>query len=150
MIEDKYVDMLQAILLSNKKELTLIIGGVKFTFLHYPFPVILPLNTKGPIPMLSVPEILAAKAYTIGRRGEFKDYIDIYCGLYDGHGPLESIIEMAKAKYGAAFNDRLFLEQLVYLDDVDETDILIKSESLPTKTQLVRYFSSAIKKMPAL
>jgi len=31
--------------------------------------------------LLSPQEILATKAYTIGRRGSFKDYVDLYVGL---------------------------------------------------------------------
>src|ERR1022692_4260545 len=70
-VEELYPKQTQEILVSSRNELTLMIGGVKFTFLHYPFPLILPLNTSGPIPILAVKEILATKAYTIGRRGEF-------------------------------------------------------------------------------
>jgi hypothetical protein len=121
-----------------------LIGGVKFTFLHYPFPVLLPFNASGPIPILSAKEILAAKAYTIGRRGEFKDYIDLYTGISGGWSSLADIIALAQKKYGDGFNDRLFLEQLIYLDDIDEVEIAMKSGTVPSKADLTEYFSSVI------
>jgi hypothetical protein len=136
----------QEILVSSRNELTLMIGGVKFTFPHYPFPLILPLNTSGPIPILAVKEILATKAYTIGRRGEFKDYLDIYVGLSGGHASLDEVIELARQKYGNAFNDRLFLEQLVYLDDVEAVEINMLSGRVPSKRELTEYFSELIQR----
>jgi hypothetical protein len=106
------------VLLNDSGELTIYVSGVKVTFLHYPFPPLLPLFQTDPVPMLSTKEILATKAYTIGRRGEYKDYVDLYAGLRGNHSSLGEIMTLARQKYGDAFGDRLFLEQLVYLDDV--------------------------------
>jgi hypothetical protein len=126
---------------TSSDELTLLIAGVKFTFLHYPFPVMFPLETSGPLPILAAKEILATKAYTIGRRGELKDYIDLYTGMRGGWSSLCDIIALAQTKYGNGFNDRLFLEQLMYLDDVDEAEIVMKTGPVPTKSELIQYFS---------
>jgi predicted nucleotidyltransferase component of viral defense system len=145
-VEEVFEKESQEILVNNSRELTLIIGGVKCTFLHYPFDIILPLVTSGPIPLLSVREILAGKAYTIGRRGELKDYIDLYIGLRDSHSSLGEIINLANKKFRSAFNDRLFLEQLVYLDDIDSVDVIMVSGQIPTKAQLTDYFSTLIHK----
>ena len=105
-------------ILNDSGELTIYVSGVKVTFLHYTFPPLLPLFQTDPVPMLSTKEILATKAYTIGRRGEYKDYVDLYAGLRGNHTSLGEIMTLARQKYGDAFGDRLFLEQLVYLDDV--------------------------------
>jgi hypothetical protein len=149
-VEEAYRGKSRKPLVSNRQELTMTISGVMFTFLHYPFPVILPVNETGPIPILCVKEILATKAYTIGRRGEFKDYFDLYAGLQRGHITLSEILDLANQKYGDAFNGRLFLEQLVYLDDVDATSIIMKSGKLPTKSELIAFFAERIRKEPAL
>lgn len=68
-------------------------------------------------------EIAAMKAYTIGRRGAFKDYVDLYFILLDNFETMRGIVENAEKKYGDAFNSRLFLEQLVYFEDIKDTDI---------------------------
>lgn len=145
-VERLYIDQSKEILVSTKDELTLLLGGVKCTFLHYPFPVLEPLTASGPVPILVIKEILAAKAYTIGRRGEFKDYVDLYCGLHAAHATLPELTALARKKYGEAFNDRLFLEQLVYLDDVEETELTMFAEPVPRKEQLLDFFSALLKK----
>jgi hypothetical protein len=131
------------VMVNNADELSVVIDGVKFTFLHYPFPVCLPLRDEDPIPLLSVKEILATKAYTIGRRGEFKDYVDLYAGLKGGYATLREIIDLARKKYGDAFNDRLFLEQLVYLEDVPEVPIIFLEKPVG-RPEIDQYFSELI------
>jgi hypothetical protein len=74
------------------------------------------------VPLLSVREIAATKAYTIGRRGAYKDYIDLYFILSEQHTTLTNIIDVdAEKKFGVEFNSRLFLGQLVFLDDVRDS-----------------------------
>lgn len=146
MVEEVFASDRKEIMVNNADELTVGINGVKFTFLHYPFPPCLPLLHDEPIPLLSVKEILATKAYTIGRRAEFKDYVDLYSGLRGGYATLREIMSLAQQKYGDAFNDRLFLEQLLYLDDVPQTPIIFVGSSLD-KGDIERYFSQAISQL---
>jgi hypothetical protein len=105
-IEDVYGVAPSETLVSNSGELTVIVSGVKHTFLHYPFPPMRPLVEGAPISLLAAEEILATKAYTIGRRGAFKDYIDIMIGIERSVSSLSDIIALACEKYGDAFNDR--------------------------------------------
>lgn len=131
-------------IINNSRELTLLVQGVKHTFLHYPFPLILPLIEDVSMGMLSPKEILATKAYTIGRRGSLKDYVDLYTGVLEGVSTLPEVIELARRKYGDTFNDRLFLEQLLYLDDVPETTIAMIHRETPTKSGLISFFQKQI------
>jgi hypothetical protein len=48
----------------------------------------------------------------------FKDYVDWYFMLSDKRVSLEEVISGAEKKFGADFNDRLFLGQLVSTEDV--------------------------------
>jgi len=67
-----------AVIVNNADELTVFADNVKITFLRYPYSLLRDLVSFKGISMLAVPEIAATKAYTIGRRGSFKDYIDLY------------------------------------------------------------------------
>jgi len=134
----------QQTILNTSDELTIIIGNTKITFLYYPFKKILPLESNKPISVLSAKEILVSKAYSIGRRGIYKDYVDLYIGLNENIASLSEIIQLAKEKYLSAFNDRLFLEQLVYLDDIEEVEIVMIDKSLPSKKDLKDFFSKKI------
>lgn len=94
--------------------------------------------------MLSVPELAVTKAYTIGRRGSFKDYIDLYFAIQDRKVALAEIIELAVKKYGAVFNSRLFLEQLVYLQDIADVEVVFLREKV-NREQLDKFFAAEIK-----
>lgn len=58
------------------------------------------------------------KAFAIGKRLAYKDYVDWYFLLKENHIGLPSVIKLAKKKFHGDFNDRLFLGQLVSLEDV--------------------------------
>jgi predicted nucleotidyltransferase component of viral defense system len=130
-------------MVNNTDELSMNIDGVRFTFLHYPFPLCLPLRDAEPIPLLSVKEILATKAYTIGRRSEFKDFVDLYVGLKGRHATLREVIDLARKKYGDAFNDRLFLEQLVHLEDAPKAPLEFLGEPIG-RPEMERFFSETV------
>lgn len=132
---------------NNSDELTVFVAERKITFLHYPFPPLLPLVGSASLPLLSVKELAATKAYTIGRRGSHKDYVDIFFILSEKHSSLPEIMELAEKKYSDAFNARLFLEQLVYLDDVEDIDIVFLKKAV-TREGLRAFFENEVRAMP--
>lgn len=129
---------------NNRDELTVFVDGTKITFLRYPFPVLDTLTIYENLKLLSVKEIAATKAYTVGRRGSFKDYVDLYYVLVEKHASLRDVVDMAERKYTALFNTRLFLEQLIYLDDVTDTAILFLKPEV-SKESLRVFFEEQIK-----
>jgi hypothetical protein len=131
---------------NNSDELTVFIDDIKTTFLKYPFAAILDFADYEGVKLLSIKEIAATKAYTIGRRGSLKDYVDLYFVISEGHASLNEIIEIAEKKYGNDFNTRLFLEQLLYLEDVeDERIVFIKKEI--ERNEMKGFFEAKIKKI---
>lgn len=134
------------IIVNNQDELTLILGETKLTFLYYPFPVLLSFVDFNKIRVASILEIAAMKAYTLGRRGTFKDYVDIYFIVKNGK-PLELIANLATKKYGDVFDTRLFLEQLIYLKDINDVDIQFLKEGVG-KLNLEKFFEEKIRNFP--
>lgn len=110
-------------LVNSTEELTVLVDGVKMTFLSYPFPTFDPFVSLDGVFALTVREIAATKAYTIGRRGSFKDYVDLYFVLSGRHATLGEVIDLAERKCGDAFNSRLFMEQIVFVDDLEDTEV---------------------------
>ena len=135
-----------ALSVRNPDELTIFVDGIKATFLHYPFPVLGEKVLLDGLAILSVPEIAATKAYTIGRRGSFKDYADLYFILSGQHASLADIADLAKKKYGGEFNGRLFLEQLLWLDDLADTEIIFLKPAVD-KNQIKRLFEEKIREL---
>lgn len=103
---------------SVPEHLNLIVDGVKVTFFNYPYQNIYPLLPYKGINLANVPEIALMKAFSIGKRLSFKDYVDWYFLLRDKRVSLKEVIVGAEKKFGADFNDRLFLGQLVSIGDV--------------------------------
>jgi Nucleotidyl transferase AbiEii toxin, Type IV TA system len=135
-------------LINNPDELTVLVDDMKLTFLAYPFPVIAPLVSAGGLHLLSVTEIAATKAYSIGRRGTYKDYVDLYAIVKHRHATLAEIIAMAERKFEAQFNSRLFAEQLLFMDDIGDYRIeFLGAPTTPTK--ILTFFKAELRRLPA-
>ena len=145
-VEKIFTDKKVNILVNNPEELTILVDNIKVTFLAYPFPVILNLAKYKEVALLSIKEIAASKAYTIGRRGSYKDYVDLYFIISEKYSSLDDIIKIAERKYGSEFNSRLFLEQLVYLEDVKDVNIMFLKDEV-IKNDLERFFENLVKKI---
>ena len=89
------------------------------------------------MPLASVRDIASMKAYTLGRRRSFKDYVDLYVILKNDIAPISEIITDAEKKYGEAFNDRLFLEQLLSPEDIEDEPIAWLIDEVSKKEMVV-------------
>lgn len=134
------------VLLNSSDELTFLTSeGVKITFLYYPFEFKHKLFLDG-LYLLRVCDIAAAKAYTLNRRGNFKDYVDLYFILKSGV-PLKRIIEDARAIYGNLFSEKLFLSQLLYTKDINRQEfkeVVFMEGHKASLNQLEKYFKKII------
>lgn len=97
---------------------------IKITFLYYPFtfPGRLIMSHEG-LPILNIVNIAASKAYTLNRRGSFRDYVDLYFIIRFCDISLKKIIHNAKNIFGELFSPKLFLGQLLYTRDLDPAEI---------------------------
>lgn len=122
-------------------------NGVKITFLHYPFGYLFPIETlENGLRIFEIKDIAIKKAYTIGRRGEYRDYFDLYMILKNNYMDLSELIEAAKKIYGSVFDEKIFLTQLIYFDDLRNFDIIpIHKSSLPAPEEVKRFFENLIK-----
>jgi hypothetical protein len=109
--------------LRTAEQVNCLINNIKTTFFSYPYDVVLPFIEYKNVPIISIKELAAMKAFAIGKRLSYKDYVDWYFLLQERHINLEETIAIAEKKYGGDFNDRLFLEQLASLSDIRTSDI---------------------------
>ena len=132
---------------SAPEQLNLIIDGVKVTFFNYPYQNVYPFVIYQGINMASIAEIALMKAFSIGKRLSYKDYTDWYFLLKSKHVLLEEVIDGAQKKFGADFNDRLFLGQLVSMEDVpiQKIDFLKEKVSTENIKQLLEYEVASFK-----
>lgn len=95
-------------------------GDINLTWLYFPFPKLEEIVRSDSLDLFSVNDLLANKAYSMGRRKTWRDYADIYWALKNKIIDLDKLIELAVRKFDGVFSPKLFLEQLVYFDDVEE------------------------------
>lgn len=103
---------------SLKGQLTLNADGVSLTFFHFPYPVHYSENFQDSIRMPTLLSLAAMKAFALGQRSKWKDYVDLYFIMRDFHS-LDEITEKARSLFGGEFNAKLFREQLSYFGDID-------------------------------
>ena len=122
-------------------------NDVKLTFLFYPFkPQYDIINFINGLRMFSVKEIAVKKAYTIGRRGVYRDYFDLYIILKNQYITLKEIVASSEKVYKGLFNEKLFLEQLVYFKDLPDFEIEpIKNKQLPSNKEVKRFLEELVK-----
>jgi hypothetical protein len=92
---------------------------VKIDFVYYPYPPLHGLLKSGSIPLFDVRDLASNKAYTVGRRATWRDYVDIFVLLRKNLVGLDNVIAEAKKRFMGEFSEKLFLEQLVYFKDLE-------------------------------
>ncbi len=134
------------VVINHSEQLTAAVEQINVSSIQHPFPVISQyINYQG-IRILPPSEIAAMKAYALGRRATLNDYVDLYFILKEEVASLEQIITSGERKYGREFDPRLFLEQLIYLKDVEKVEIRFLKERL-TIAEIEKFFEGEVKKI---
>ena len=102
-------------------QLHLLINGVRITFLNYPYSIEHPVKYGSFITMPSLMTLAAMKAFALGRRAKWKDYVDMFFILRDYYN-IKEISNHAQNIFGQLFSEKLFREQLTYHKDIDYSE----------------------------
>lgn len=112
-INQKHID--------EQNQLTLIVNEVKMTFYQYEFPIIHEEKLEDIITMPDDLSIAAMKAFALGRRAKWKDYVDLYF-VFQKHSFPEVVTQAFKYYGRGEFNDKLFRGQLDFHSDINYTE----------------------------
>lgn len=108
----------------HEDELTVVLEpDIKLTLLHYPFPRIHQTRVIEGIRVFHLYDIATAKAYAIGRRGAWRDYVDLYFLLKKNNVSLDQVIKEAKKRFDRLFDEKLFLQQLAFFGDISDMSV---------------------------
>jgi predicted nucleotidyltransferase component of viral defense system len=133
------------------------IMDIKTSFISYPFRIINDFINGGNIDarlsglkLASPEEIALMKAYTIGRRTSFRDYVDLYYLLSQNNINIKRIIKECGQKYilegETVFSGKLFLQQLKYTEDIydkKETEQLLFDKTI-TLEKIESYLNTKV------
>jgi hypothetical protein len=115
---------IQSVFTATGDEFTILIEDTKVTFFSFPFPIQPEILWQtGGIKLPEIEELGAMKAYALGRRSQWKDYVDLFF-LLKFKLSIDDILAKAKELFSAHFNTKLFREQLCYFEDIDPSETI--------------------------
>ena len=103
------------------EQMNVVIRDVKFTFFEYPFTIDVINKFENSLRLPDLICLTAMKAYALGRRSKWKDYVDMYFILKYFYS-IEQISKKAIEIYDQLFSEKLFRVQLSYFDDIDHSE----------------------------
>lgn len=102
--------------------------NILITLVYYPHKPLFKTVSTISLPLFSIKDIALDKAFTIGRRALWRDYVDLFFLLKKKYVSIFEVIELAEKKFNVEFNPRLFLEQLTYFEDLEIVKVTFLKE----------------------
>lgn len=129
--------VIDTVFVNKKGEYTFLIDGIKFTFFQFPYKI---NCSKSFDDIVKLPDILtlgAMKAFALGRRAKWKDYVDLYFILKEHHTILE-VATKGTEIFGNEFNEKIFRTQLAYFEDIDYSEEVIYKKEFSTDNEIIK------------
>lgn len=102
---------------------------IDISFVWDPYPPTKPSIKTSGVSLYHLDDLATNKAIAIGRRPAWRDYVDIFFFLKWNIYRLRDIITMSCQRFGWEFNEKLFLQQLTYFDDVPIAETVFLKDS---------------------
>ncbi|MDP3697524.1 MAG: nucleotidyl transferase AbiEii/AbiGii toxin family protein [Candidatus Taylorbacteria bacterium] len=125
------------VIVNKIDELTLTISGIKFTFFCFPFEIAYTQDFEGIIKIPDLITLAAMKAFALGQRAKWKDYLDLYFIIKD-HFSVGEISQKAKQLFGGNFNEKLFRGQLAYFEGINYQEQVEFMPGFEVEDEIVR------------
>jgi len=136
---------LAEIQINTLEQLTVITNNnVDITLLYYPYKSVFPEIVTSSLPLYAIEDIAADKAYTVGRRAAWRDYIDLFFILKNKTVDIFELIRLGEKKFGVEFNPKLFLEQLIYFEDIEVSKISFVKEE-PSALEIQHFLKQQVR-----
>ena len=118
-------------------EFTILINDVRITFFHYPFNIEFKENLNNIIKMPDLLTLSAMKAYALGMRAKWKDYVDLYF-VMEKYASAIKIINKANEIFGSEFNEKIFRSQLAYFKDIDYSEEIMYTDGFRVDDKIIK------------
>ncbi|MBU3978662.1 nucleotidyl transferase AbiEii/AbiGii toxin family protein [Patescibacteria group bacterium] len=128
---------IDAVLVNKKGEYTFLIGGVKFTFFQFPYKINFSESLDDIIKLPDILTLAAMKAFALGRRAKWKDYVDLYF-ILKGSRTVSEITIKGVEIFGNEFNEKIFRTQLAYFEDIDYSEEIIYKKGFSIADEIIR------------
>ena len=118
-------------------QFTLLIDKIRFTFFHYPYKLNFSKKMGDIIKMPDLLTLASMKAFALGRRAKWKDYVDLYFIIKD-HFLINEIVKKANKIFGHEFNEKIFRTQLAYFEDINYSEEIIFKKGFETDDKVIK------------
>ena len=125
------------VLVNKKGEYTFLINKVKFTFFQFPYKINYSESFGDIIKLPDILTLAAMKAFALGRRAKWKDYVDLYFILKAKH-TISQITARGVGIFGNEFNEKIFRTQLAYFEDIDYSEQIIYKNGFSTDDEIIK------------
>ncbi|MDR2410084.1 MAG: nucleotidyl transferase AbiEii/AbiGii toxin family protein [Bacteroidales bacterium] len=129
----------QKIIFEDIDQLHFYINDVKVTFFNYPYQVKHPVKISNILTMPTLLSLSAMKAFALGRRAKWKDYVDLYF-LLKNHFSIDEISREATKLFNEQFSEKLFRQQLTFHKDIDYSEDVKFLPGVEINTEDVKQF----------
>ena len=123
-------------LIETKTEFTLFVDNIKITFYHYHYPIKHLISFDKIITIPDPLTIAAMKAFALGHRAKWKDYVDLFF-IFQSF-PLKKVIAKTVSIYHNEFDEKLFREQLAYHEDLDYSEPIEYMPGFSVKDKIIK------------
>lgn len=127
----------ERIFVNKKGEYTFLLDGVKFTFFQFPYKIDFSESLGDIIKLPDVLTLAAMKAFALGRRAKWKDYVDLYF-ILKAHHTILDITKKGKELFGNEFNEKIFRTQLAYFEDIDYSEQVVYKQGFAADDQVIK------------
>lgn len=86
-------------------------------------------------------QLAAMKAFALGRRSKWKDYVDLYFLLKEKF-TINDITKRSNQIYGELFSEKQFRAQLMYFKDIDYTEEVIFLRDFPKEKTIMKFLTN--------
>ena len=111
----------QVPIFEDTDQLHLNINNIKVTFFQYPYPIKHPVKVDNFITIPTLLSLAAMKAFALGRRAKWKDYVDLFF-LLKYHFTIQDVCRESEIIFGSQFSGKLFRQQLAFHKDIDHSE----------------------------
>lgn len=105
-------------------QLHLLINGVKTTFFYFPYTIEHPVKLEKNFSLPTLLTLASMKAFALGRRAKWKDYVDLYF-ILKHHYSIREICREGEKNFTNQFSEKLFREQLAFHKDIDYSEPIV-------------------------
>ena len=128
---------IDAVLRDENGQFTLVINGVRFTFFQFPYKIDFSESLDDIVKLPDLLTLAAMKAFALGRRAKWKDYVDLYF-ILKSRNTISEIVTRGVEIFGNEYNEKIFRTQLAYFEDIDYSEKIIYKNGFSTDDETIK------------